>query len=284
MFASPATAATTAASSKPRCVPQATALAALTQHPREAAQQRHQCRQRQQQAEAWDAGEAGPSDVPQRMTTQAAAGQPAANGAAAAAASADPGAAAAAVKKEVSPVPPDGAKAAAAAAAAGGGSRGGTPAADGGKSASPGAAARGTPEAAAADVPPSKEDEEQRRLEDEILAEGQAIAGVRALLAKAFRWGGSGGASLAGLLHAARLCHVPFLHCRTARLPSSAAPVALGWHGVRANALPPTPLSMSLQPTGGGASSAAGPLVLPAAGDGLDGQRHGTGGCRCPRL
>ncbi|KAI3434697.1 hypothetical protein D9Q98_002759 [Chlorella vulgaris] len=125
--------------------------------------------------------------------TQAAAA--AANGAAAAA----PGSSVA-VKTETSPAP-DG-KGAAAGAAAPGGSRGSTPgvaaaaAADGrrgSKSASPPAAAgasksaQGTPEAgAAAGAPPSQEDEEQRRLEDEILAEGQAIAGVRALLARAF--------------------------------------------------------------------------------------------------
>ncbi|EFN57083.1 expressed protein [Chlorella variabilis] len=134
------------------------------------------------------------------MTTQAAvaaagSGGPAANGAAAAA----PGASVA-VKKEASPVP-DGKGAAAGAAAPPGaaGGRGGTPS-DGrqrSKSGSPGAggggaaAVQGTPEAGAAagaadGAQPSPKDEEQRRLEDEILAEGQAIAGVRALLARAF--------------------------------------------------------------------------------------------------
>lgn len=125
------------------------------------------------------------------MTTQAAvAAQPAANGSAAGTA------AAAAVKKEASPAPSD-AKAAAAAAAASGGAgdaarRSGSPSVaaaggDGSARATPEAAAAGA--AGAADAAPSKEDEEQRKLEDEILAEGQAIAGVRALLAKAFRWG-----------------------------------------------------------------------------------------------
>ena len=36
--------------------------------------------------------------------------------------------------------------------------------------------------------PPTKEELELRRQEDELVAQGQAIAGVRALLAKAFRW------------------------------------------------------------------------------------------------
>lgn len=132
-----------------------------------------------------------PSNSQQLMTQAAVAAQPAANGSAAGTA------AAAAVKQEASPAPSD-AKAAAAAAAASGGAgdaarRSGSPsvAAAGGDG-----SARATPEAAAAagaagtaDAAPSKEDEEQRNLEDEILAEGQAIAGVRALLAKAFRWG-----------------------------------------------------------------------------------------------
>ncbi|KAL4433965.1 hypothetical protein ABPG75_000406 [Micractinium tetrahymenae] len=134
------------------------------------------------------------------MTTQAAAQAAAQAGAAAAngAAAASQGALGApAIKKEVSPVPDGKAAHAAAAAAAGPGSRGGTPAADGQQgsaSASPAPAAAAGAAAteaaavagAAGDAAPSKEDEEQRRLEDEILAEGQAIAGVRALLAKAF--------------------------------------------------------------------------------------------------
>lgn len=133
------------------------------------------------------------------MTTQAAAqAAPAASAAAANGATAQGAPAGPAIKKEVSPVPDGmGAHAPAGAAAAGPGSRGDTPATDGRQasaSASPApAAAAGSaaPEAAAAaaEAPPSKEDEEQRRLEDEILAEGQAIAGVRALLAKAFRYG-----------------------------------------------------------------------------------------------
>lgn len=122
------------------------------------------------------------------MTTQAAApaGAAATNGAAMQGTPAGP-----AIKQEASPVPDGpGAHAAAAAAAAGSASRGDTPAADGRQgsaSASPAPAAAAGAAAPEAEAALTKEDEEQRRLEDEILAEGQAIAGVRALLAKAFR-------------------------------------------------------------------------------------------------
>lgn len=137
------------------------------------------------------------------MTTQAAvAAQPAANGSAAASS-------AAAVKREPSPAPPEAAKAAAAAAAgtssADGARRSGSPT---GAAAGGDASARATPDAAAgaADAAPSKEDEEQRKLEDAILAEGQAIAGVRALLAKAFRCGKAGWVWSA---HARKACMGP---------------------------------------------------------------------------
>ena len=160
------------------------------------------------------------------MTTQAAAVAPApANGGASMAVT---------VKHEASPQPDgkSGTPAAAAAATPAAGSRGSTPAADGAAEAAAGAGA------GAADAAPSKEDEEQRKLEDEILAEGQAIAGVRALLAKAFRCvhvgGGPGARGRRRRQHGRKaprggrlegwLCHSAAVAGAAAHCPAAVAP------------------------------------------------------------